>query len=156
MTDNHGSAAVDDILAIQRLLFRNLRAADDKDWDAQAATQADRVVIDFGGMQPPQEMTPRQLAEWSEPTYALVRTIHMQTSVEVDVDENLATSHSYGHARHERTDTGDSWHIYAAYENDFVRTDSGWRISRIKMTPIFQEGNPKLLEESAAASKSAK
>jgi hypothetical protein len=58
-----------------------------------------------------------------------------------------ATSKSYGHARHERTDTGDFWHIYAIYEHEHVRAPNRRRISKIKMTPKFQEGNPKLLDE---------
>jgi hypothetical protein len=35
------------------------------------------------------------------------------------------------------------WHIYAIYEHEHVWTPNGWKISKIKMTPNFQEGNPK-------------
>lgn len=57
--------------------------------------------------------------------------------------------------RDERTDKDGFRHIYARYENDFIRTPKGWKISRIKMEPRWQEGNPKLLEETAAEKRSA-
>jgi hypothetical protein len=45
---------------------------------------------------------------------------------------------------------GDFCHIYAIYEHEHVRTPNGWRISKSKMTPSFQEGNPKLLDATFA------
>lgn len=83
----------------------------------------------------------------------MVKTQHMVFNLDVDVDGDRATSTCYGHARHERTDTGDFWHIYARYEHEYMRTPNGWKVSRIKMTPTFVEGNPKLLEESYADAK---
>jgi hypothetical protein len=149
MSQEHSMAT--DVISIQNVLFKSLRAADEQDWDSQAALYNDEITIDFGGVQPTKTTTPVELASWSAKTYALVKTMHMQASVEVIVEGDRATSHSYGHARHERTDNHDFWHIYAQYENDFIRMANGWKISRIKMTPVFQEGNPKLLEESATA-----
>jgi hypothetical protein len=61
-----------------------------------------------------------------------------------------ATSKSYGHALHKRTDTYDSWHICTIFEHEHVRTPNGPRISKIKMTRNFQDGNPKLLGETFA------
>jgi hypothetical protein len=61
-----------------------------------------------------------------------------------------ATSKSSGHARHERTDKGDLWHIYAICEHEHVRTPNGWRISEDQDDAQLQDGNPKLLDETFA------
>jgi SnoaL-like domain len=119
------------------------------------------VAIDFVGVQLPATVTAKELREQSEPSYARVKTQHMSTNLDIRVDGDKATSTSYGHARHERTDkdgfshSQNFWHIYAKYENDYIRTDDGWKISRIKMEPRWYEGNPKLLEEATAAGNKA-
>ena len=95
------------------------------------------------------------LINWARIAYALVTTQHMCFNLDVLIDGNRASSNSYGHARHQRTDTGDFWHIYPRYEHEYVKTPEGWKITRIKMTPVFQEGNPNLLEESFAAASKA-
>jgi hypothetical protein len=43
---------------------------------------------------------------------------HMLFNMDIHLDGDRATSKSYGHARHERTDKGDFWHIYAIYEHE--------------------------------------
>jgi hypothetical protein len=88
--------------------------------------------------------------DWAKQAYAIVKTQHMLFNMDIHLDGDRATSKSYGHARHQRTDNGDVWHIYAIYDHEYVRTSNGWRISKIKMTPNFQEGNPHLLDETFA------
>lgn len=144
-----------DILEITRVLYTNFRATDAKNFDKFETTLADAVAIDFGAVQLAKTVTAKELRAQSEPTYARVKTQHMSTNLDIRVDGDKAKSTSYGHARHERTDKEGFWHIYARYENDYIRTTKGWKISRIKMEPRWQEGNPKLLEETAAAEKSA-
>ena len=116
---------------------------------------ADELTIDFGGVKPPQTIKAADLMAWARLAYASVKTQHMSFNVDVEVDGDRATSASYGHARHQRTDTGDFWHIYARYEHEFARTPDGWKIACIRMTPTFEEGNPKLLDESYAEASKA-
>lgn len=136
---------------ISQVLFRSLRCADEKKWDEWAACFDAQLTIDFGGVKPAQIVTPSDLTQWSRPAYAKVTTQHMSFNLEITLEGDRATSSSYGHARHERTDNADFWHIYAKYEHEYVRTPRGWVIARIRMTPLFQDGNPKLLEETYAA-----
>jgi hypothetical protein len=60
-----------------------------------------------------------------EEDYATAKTQHMLFNMDIHLDRNQATSKSYGHTRHERTDNRDFWHIYAIYEHEHVRTPNG-------------------------------
>lgn len=142
--------SVSDMLEINQNLSRNFMSTDEKSWKVWENTFADELTIDFGRVKPPQKTTPKDLMDWAKKTYATVKTQHMLFNIDIHLDGDQATSKSYGHARHEHTDNGDFWHIYAIYEHEHVRTPNGWRISKIKMTPNFQEGNPKLLDETFA------
>lgn len=143
-----------DTIEISQTLYRGFRYTDEKKWDERVTYFTDELTIDFGGVKPSQTIKASALMDWARVAYELVDTLHMSTNLDVQLNGERATSFSYGHARHQRTDTGDYWHIYARYEHSYARTRHGWKITRIKMTPVFQEGNPKLLEESfAAASK---
>jgi hypothetical protein len=42
----------------QNVLLKSLRAADEKDWTAQAEIYAENITIDFGGVQPTKTTTP--------------------------------------------------------------------------------------------------
>lgn len=153
---NIDNITITDVLEIERVLYRGLRCADEKLWEEWLNYFTDEQTIDFGGVKPPQTINSEDLANWARLAYASVKTQHMMFNLDIQVDGDRAKSTSCGHARHQRTDTGDFWHIYPRYEHEYTRTSDGWKVSRIKMTPIFEEGNPKLLEEShAAASKSS-
>ena len=133
------------MLEINQNLSRNFMSMDEKSWKAWENTFADELTIDFGGVKQPQKTTPKNLMDWAKKAYATVKTQHMLFNMDIRLDGDQATSKSYGHARHERTDSGDFF--YAIYEHEHVRTPNGWRISKIKMSPNFQEGNPRLSDE---------
>ena len=142
-------------MEIRRVLYRGLRCTDEKKWDERVSYFSAELTIDFGEVKPLQTIKPHDLAAWARLAYASVKTQHMLFNVDVIVDGDTATSNSCGHALHERTDTDDFWYIYARYEHGFLRTAEGWKVCRVKMTPVFEQGNPKLLEESyAVASRS--
>ncbi|CAN5265727.1 hypothetical protein BH10PSE12_BH10PSE12_06190 [soil metagenome] len=145
-----------DILNIQRLLYTSLRSTDEKDWTLFKACFADEVTIDFVGVQPAATVSIEALCAQSERNYVDLKTQHMSTNLDVRVEGNSARSTSHGRARHEYVGDGASvssdraiWHIYARYENDYIRTADGWKISRIMMEPLWQEGNLHLLEDAA-------
>jgi SnoaL-like domain len=154
MTTNpdHDLKVLKDTIEITHTLYRGLRCTDEKNWEERVTFFADELTIDFGGVKPSQRIKAADLAAWAKRAYALVTTQHMMFNVDIVVDGNKATSTSNGHARHQRMDTDDFWNIYPRYEHEYVRQADGWKISRIKMTPIFEEGNPRLLDESFAAS----
>lgn len=140
-----------EILSIQRLLFSHLRATDSKDWPAFEDTLADEVAIEFKGLQPAATVSRIQLRKQSEPIYAPLKTQHMAFNLDIRVDGDRALSTSYGRARHELVGahkpalTAQHWHIYARYEHSYIRTSDGWRIARILMEPLWEDGDRHLL-----------
>jgi hypothetical protein len=76
--------------------------------------------------------------------------------MDVQVNGDKAVVASSGLSRHERIDTKDFWNIYSFYEHELIRTPEGWKVTRLKMVPIFQEGNEHLLEETYALSLTVK
>lgn len=125
---------------ISRLLSRGFIDTDDKKWSEWRKLLMDEITIDFGGVKPSQTMKADELMAWAKVAYASVKTQHMSFNHDVTINGDKATSRSYGHARHQRTDTSDFWHIYARYDHEFKRTADGWKIALIKMTPTSQEG----------------
>jgi SnoaL-like protein len=101
------------ILEITQSLYRGFRYTDEKRWTERAALFADELTIDFGGVKLPQTTTPTELIAWAKLAYAKVKTQHMSFNLEVELDGDRATSTSLVHARHQRIDTDDYWHIYA-------------------------------------------
>jgi hypothetical protein len=74
---------------------------DAKQWDEFQATLADKVAIDFVGVQPHAAVTARELREQSEPSYQ-IKTQHVSTNLDIRVDGDKATPTSYAHVMSER------------------------------------------------------
>ena len=140
------TADVADILSIQRVLSRVGSYADQKRWEDHRQLFADEVVIDFGGVKPSQTISSEDLMNWSEGSYEGVKTQHMFTNQDVEIEGDTATATSYGRALHERTSSGETWMIYARYEHTLIRTPSGWKVSRLFMEPRWQTGIQDLLD----------
>jgi hypothetical protein len=68
---------------------------------------------------------------------------HIVSNHEVDVDGDEATHRCYMHAQHV-TDTADSAKFVVAgrYEDRFVRTPDGWRITHRDLIPMWTDGDP--------------
>jgi hypothetical protein len=137
-------------LEISQNLSRNFMSTNEKSWKAWQNTFADELATEFGGVKPPRKPTPKDLMDWAKKTYATEKTQHMLFHMDIHLDGDQATSRSHGHARHERTDAADFWHIYAIYKHEQARTPNSWGISKIKMTPSDQERNPKSLDATSA------
>lgn len=137
---------VADILTIQRLLSRIGSYTDQKRWEEHRQLFTDEVSIDFGGVRPTQTISAADLMAWGRKSYDGVKTQHMVTNQDIEIDGDTATATAYGRALHERTSTGETWMIYARYEYTLINTASGWRVSRLLMEPTWQTGNPGLLE----------
>ena len=141
---------VSGMLEINQKLSLNFMSTDEKSWKAWQNTFADEFAIEFGGVTPPLQTTPKDFMDWAKKTCATVKTQHVLFHTEIHLDGDQATSKSQGHARHERTGNGDFWRIYGIYEHEHARTTAGWRISKSKLTPSDQARNPKLLDATFA------
>ncbi|ANI88403.1 hypothetical protein A9P82_03250 [Arachidicoccus ginsenosidimutans] len=136
-----------EIIAIIQTIYKLVNSGDRKNHELQSAQIADEITIDFGGVQPSQTLKKEDLVNWSKIAYKNMTTMHLSFNHEVSVFGKKAEVHSYGRALHKLDSGADFWNIYAKYYHELQKTNDGWKISRLQMIPIFQEGNVKLIED---------
>ncbi|MDR2862345.1 MAG: nuclear transport factor 2 family protein [Puniceicoccales bacterium] len=141
---------VRDTLMIMTVLSRVGRYGDEKKWEEHQRLFTDKITVDFGHVKPPEITSSQAIKEWAYRAYKGVNTLHLLTNMDVQVNGDKAVVASSGLSRHKRIDTKEFWNIYSFYEHELIRTPEGWKVTRLKMVPIFQEGNEHLLEETYA------
>lgn len=72
-----------------------------------------------------------------------VATHHCITGHVITIDGDTARAHAHVRAEHWLSD-GDGgevsrWLVVGFYDNEAVRTEAGWRFSKVKLTASFQE-----------------
>ncbi|MFD3686695.1 nuclear transport factor 2 family protein [Nocardiopsis sp. NPDC058631] len=154
---------------LRRLLDRNeisdvqIRYAtgtDSRDWKLFRTCFTDDVEVDFseGFGQPVMRTTADEWVAGTAPRMESFKaTQHMITNQAITFDgDDHATCVAYVRASHHLPNSlGDSDQtVYGYYTNQFTRTPSGWRIARVKLTPLWMTGNfgifqTALAEESA-------
>ncbi len=135
---------------VRDTIVAGLNAVDRHDWAKQRSTLADEVVIDFGGVRPAQPIRADDLVAWAKNAHGKMNlTQHMSFNHEIAIDGDKARSYSYGQTLHQHpVSVGeDFWHLYARYEHDLRLELDGWKITRIKMTPVYQLGNSNIIDQ---------
>ncbi|MGW4733319.1 nuclear transport factor 2 family protein [Streptomyces shenzhenensis] len=84
-----------------------------------------------------------------------VATHHVISGHVIDIEGDSAKIHAHVRAEHWLPDEvagngPNRWLVVGFYDNEAVRTADGWRLSRIKLTPTYQE-NPQLSSAAVAA-----
>ena len=74
--------------------------------------------------------------------------MHQYSNFSIEVRGDEADGVFYHVSRHRMPNrTGDDHYTqYGGYENSFRRTDDGWKISRLKHTFQWCDGNPTLID----------
>jgi hypothetical protein len=145
--------AVDAHAELIELFGRYADIADRKEFDElPGRVFTDPVTLDFSavaGIAP--ATTPlRDYVDVLRGTFApYVATHHVITGHVVDLDGDRATVHAHVRAEHWVADGG-RWLVVGFYDNEAVRTPGGWRLTRVKLTPSYQE-NPHLSAVALAA-----
>jgi hypothetical protein len=126
---------------IQDLLVAYARCADEKDWDGFADLYADegRLVLPFG------DITRDQMAASCERVLRpFGRTHHMFSNFAIDIDGDTASSRHYLHATHvyDAEQQGRHADIGGWYDNEYRRTEDGWRFVSVNLTFIWSDGAP--------------
>lgn len=138
---------VADIMTIERVIKLTGMYSDFEMHDELLNLWDEEVTVDFGEVKPPQVMKAVDLVNWAKIAYKNIKDQHMFFNFIVNVNGDTATSVCYGRALHEQKQTGDKWLIYIRYEHSFRRKGEGWVVTRLKMEPTFQEGNPNLIDQ---------
>jgi SnoaL-like domain len=86
----------------------------------------------------------------------LAATAHTTSNPVVRIDGDRATCSVHMQAKHVRpTARGEGWYdLGGYYDFDLVRRDGAWLISRLVHTTTWESGNPRIMQEAAAAAAS--
>ncbi|KAA2239534.1 nuclear transport factor 2 family protein [Chitinophaga agrisoli] len=135
--------------AVIQSLIKGFNATDRKDFALQRSLWADELTIDFGGVKPAQKVKADDLIAWAKIAYKNMTTMHMSFNHEVQIDGDRATVYSYGRALHKQqlSEGEDFWFIYNRYEHELIHDNGVWKVTRLQMTPVFEEGNPDLVNQ---------
>jgi hypothetical protein len=148
---------------IIELFGRYADIADRKEYEElPALTFTDPVTLDFSSVAgiPPMSTPLRDYVEVLRGSFApYAATHHVITGHVVTVDGDHATVHAHVRAEHwvpgEPADGGaNRWLVVGFYDNEAVRTEKGWRLSRVKLTATHQENAH--LSSPALAARAAK
>jgi 3-phenylpropionate/cinnamic acid dioxygenase small subunit len=136
-----------DEAAIRRLMDLYGSGVDERDWDAFAQIFDDPIETDFSGMNaaiPPATLPrDRHVAGARAVIGQFEATQHMITNVQVEIDGDSARARAAMRAEHWIGGIrGNSrYTMFGVYENGFRRTADGWRISRVVLRLVREEGN---------------
>ena len=145
--DGPGLRRLLDRVEISEVQLRYATGTDTRDWQLFRSCFTDEVEIDFSaGFGAPLVTLPAD--EWVRRTApqmeSFAATQHMITNLVITFDGNdRATCVAYVRARHHKPNTtGDSDQtVYGYYTNRFERTEHGWRMAAVKLTPLWMTGN---------------
>lgn len=113
---------------------------------------ADPFTMDFEsitGMPPQQTSLDDYVAALRGSFEPFLATHHSITGHVITINGDHATAHAHVRAEHWVPDEAagggpNCWLVVGFYDNEAVRTASGWRFSTVKLTAVHQE-NPHLL-----------
>jgi hypothetical protein len=94
----------------------------------------------------------KHMTEWHMPFDA---TQHTMTTCMIELDGDAARTVTYGDWRLVKRGApgGDTWSGQGWYEDDFIRTDAGWRVRRRRVSMVWGEGNWELTVGSSGATR---
>ena len=140
---------------ITDVMLRFGRGLDLHDWDMYAATLTDPFEVDFFDLtgRPPAVTTPKVWAEFARACLERLVVMHQYSNFHITVDGDQAHGVFYHVSRHRLPNRfgADDYTQYGWYENSFRRTAEGWKISRLKHTFQWCDGNPTLIDTSDPA-----
>jgi hypothetical protein len=140
---------------ITDVMLRFGRGLDLHDWDMYAATLTDPFEVDFFDLtgRPPAVTTPKVWAQFARACLERLVVMHQYSNFHITVDGDQADGVFYHISRHRLPNRfgADHYTQYGWYENSFRRTAEGWKISRLKHTFQWCDGNPTLIDASDPA-----
>jgi hypothetical protein len=125
---------------------------DHHDWDLLAEVLDERVRLDYTAMQggEPASMTPSEVvAGWRPAFLAIDAHQHLVGNHLVVVAAEQASVTASFIATHQWR--GDTWTLGGDYLIELTQHDGPWRVTALKMTPVWQTGNPNLIPDALAA-----
>jgi pantothenate kinase len=119
---------------------RYAKGVDTRDRDLYRSCFTDEMDLDMSGMGTGEPMKISGDA-WADQAISLVSgfqsTQHIITNHVITIDGDRATCTAYVQAQHYNPQN--MWTVGGYYTNTLVRTAEGWKISKLKLTPMWQQ-----------------
>ena len=145
--------------ALRDLIHRYAFGLDTKDWVLWRSVFADEVVMDMSDYQPepPPRAAPADLVVKNAAVLfaGLERSQHLMGSHRYKIDGDRATITAHMRAEHwlDTGKGGDRYTMFGTYTDDAIRTTDGWKLIRVKLALLREEGNRSLMREAVRRSR---
>jgi len=144
---------------LRDLLHRYAFGLDHEDWELWRSVFADEVTMDMSDYQP--EPPPRPAAADLVVANARVlfagleRSQHFMGSHRYEIDGDRATITAHMRAEHwlHTGLGGDKYTMFGTYTDDAIRTAGGWKLVRVRLRLLREEGNRHLMREAVRRGK---
>ena len=144
---------------LRDLIHRYAFGLDAKDWVLWRSVFADWVVMDMSDYQrePPPRPAPAELIVKNAAVLfdGLERSQHFIGSHRYKIDGDRATITAHMRAEHwlDTGKGGDRYTMFGTYTDDAIRTPDGWKLIRVKLALLREEGNRSLMREAVRRSR---
>lgn len=144
---------------LRDLIHRYAFGLDTKDWVLWRSVFADEVVMDMSDYQPepPPRAAPADLVVKNAAVLfaGLERSQHLMGSHRYKIDGDRATITAHMRAEHwlDTGKGGDRYTMFGTYTDDAIRTTDGWKLIRVKLALLREEGNRSLMREAVRRSR---
>ena len=144
---------------LRDLIHRYAFGLDTKDWVLWCSVFADEVVMDMSDYQPepPPRAAPADLVVKNAAVLfaGLERSQHLMGSHRYKIDGDRATITAHMRAEHwlHTGKGGDRYTMFGTYTDDAIRTPDGWKLIRVKLALLREEGNRSLMREAVRRSR---
>ena len=136
---------------ISDVMLRFGRSLDLHDWETYASTLTDPFVVDFTDLTglPAVTTTPAVWARFASACLDRLTVMHQYSNFHIETRGDEAEGVFYHVSRHKLANRhgDDRYTQYGWYENSFRRTGDGWKISKLKHTFQWCDGNPNLIDQ---------
>jgi hypothetical protein len=99
---------------------------------------------------PPTTTTPQVWAEFASACLERLQVLHHYSNFHIELHGDTADGVFYHQSRHKLPNKfgEDTYYQYGWYENSFGRFEDGWKITKLKHTFQWCDGNPTLIDVS--------
>lgn len=136
--------------AIQEVLFRFMRAFDNKDWDDLHEYLLDNIRCDYSSFraEKPAEIARNKYIEKRKADLSLLKTQHNLSNLSIDLNGKFAVvkCNFVIYRFHPKFEGSKEhyFHSYGQYEFELHEEENGWKISAITQKLLVNDGNPEL------------
>ena len=135
------------------LIHRYAFGLDHEDWELWRDIFADDVTIDmsdYSGGPPPGPSPANMVVDNARTLFAgFERTQHFMGSHRFAIDGDTATITAHMRAEHwlHTGEGGDKYTMFGTYFDEAVRTNDGWKLTKVRLRLLREEGNRYLMRE---------